>query len=119
LGSGGSPTAPYELFYEQDSVGDIQMGELLSLLTAFIGLCAWLISIFIAYFLSNNRVRIAVAFGILGGICAGVYMRGIPFGLLLGLIIGFLFDLLIIPGGLLIKYYQRKGRKILQKRKYF
>jgi hypothetical protein len=94
------------------------MGELLSLVIIFIGLCAWLVSIFVSYFLSNNRVWIAIAFGILGGICAGVYMRGIPLGLLLGLIIGFIFDLIVIPGGLLIKFYKRKGRKILQKRKY-
>jgi hypothetical protein len=100
-------------------MGDVQMGELLSLLTAFIGLCAWLVSICIACFLSNNRVWIAVSFGILGGICAGVYMRGIPFGLLLGLIIGSIFDLFIIPGGLLIKYYKRKGMNTLQKRKYY
>jgi hypothetical protein len=92
------------------------MEELLSLLIVMIGLGAWLVSIFVAVFLSNRRIWISVILGVLGGICFGIYMIRLPSGLFLGVIIGIIFNIINTSSGLLSKYYRDKGRKMLRKR---
>jgi len=95
------------------------MSELLNSIFLIIGCGLWLMSIFIVHFLSNQRLWFAILCGILGGICAGVYMSGFPLGIVSGLIVGIVMNLLVIPSGLLVKYYRKKGIALLQRRDKF
>jgi F0F1-type ATP synthase assembly protein I len=77
----------------------------------------WIVVVFGSFFLPNSKLWISILCGILCGLCMGVYMSGFPLGLITGIIIGLIIDVVIIPSGLLNKYYQKKGLEHLQKYK--
>jgi hypothetical protein len=93
------------------------MQEFLISALVIIGGGLWLASIFASIFLSNQWLWLAIACGLLGGLCAGIYMNGLPIGLISGLIIGLVMNMLVIPSGLLVKYYRKKGVNKLRMKK--
>ncbi len=92
------------------------MRELMSIILAFIGIPLVLVSLFIAYFLSNKRLWLAIVCDILCGLFLGIFENGLPIGLLSGFVIGIFIALFVILSGLLNKYYRKKGWEIIRKR---
>jgi hypothetical protein len=89
---------------------------LLLLFLFSMGFICWFLTILLSHFGGSKKdIWWAVLFGILGSMCFGVYMKGIPDGLVIGIFIGVIVDLVMVFSGLWTRYGQRRGLKILDK----
>ena len=80
-----------------------------ALILIILSLVLGLITLFICQLLPNRWIWIGIICGFLAGLLAGIERSGLPCGVLIGGILGIGFDLIMVPSGLLTKYYARKG----------
>ena len=65
---------------------------------------------FLGIVFGPKKYMIAIAvMGFVIGLTFGIFIKGIPSGLLTGSFVGFLLDILLIPSGLLARYYRNIG----------
>lgn len=84
-----------------------------------LGIILVFVGIAISQLFPTRWIWIAVASFILGGFMVGLYPRqaseSLSSRLIIGLIISISLNLILIPSGLLTKYYQKKARELREK----
>ena len=89
--------------------------EILIRIIVYLGLILLSIMYLVIVFLDKKYIVVIAIIGFSLGMIFGMLIKGIPSGLLTGSFMGFLIDILLIPSGLLAKYYRTKGMSRLRR----